>query len=254
MNNPSPLVPQCSFAEQKNKNRARVKIAVFFILAVHGIGLLALLMQGCKQDKSSASDTEQTNATAPPTFVADMSNTQPSTATAPTAGAPTNPPAVAESSMLPNPPQVNAGQDYVIAKGDAFSSLAKKFSVSVKAIQEANPGVLPTKLQIGQKLHIPPAPPSAPTATASTGQQPAGDPAALDTTSGQQMYAVKSGDTLSAIAKHFGTRIAAIRSANSLKTDNIKVGQKLKIPAKTTTPASATPTGTELTAAKAKTV
>ena len=54
MNNQNPLIPQGSALEQKNKGRARVKIAVFFVLAVHGIGLMALLMQGCGQSKEPA--------------------------------------------------------------------------------------------------------------------------------------------------------------------------------------------------------
>src|SRR5438094_5924887 len=66
MNNPgsspSPLVPQ-GIVEQKNKGRARVKIAVFFVLAVHGVGLLALLMQGCRRDDKEAAQNEgATNA------------------------------------------------------------------------------------------------------------------------------------------------------------------------------------------------
>ena len=44
------------------------------------------------------------------------------------------------------------------------------------------------------------------------------------------MYVVKSGDTLTDIAKQFGTTWKAIYSANNLKTDKIKVGQSLKIP------------------------
>src|SRR5438445_8644443 len=50
MNNQSPLVPQGSVLEQKNKGRTRVKIAVFFVLTIHGIGLMALLLQGCRRD------------------------------------------------------------------------------------------------------------------------------------------------------------------------------------------------------------
>ena len=47
----------------KNKGRARVKIAVFFVLAIHGVGLLALLMQGCKGEKENVfNQTEQTNS------------------------------------------------------------------------------------------------------------------------------------------------------------------------------------------------
>ena len=53
-------MPQGSLLEQKNKGRARVKIAVFFVLAVHGVGLLALLMQGCRREP--VAQTEPTNA------------------------------------------------------------------------------------------------------------------------------------------------------------------------------------------------
>src|SRR5258707_6041030 len=68
MNEQSPLVPQGSLMEQKNKGRARVKIAVFFVLAVHGIGLLALLMQGCQKEPTGNTQTEATNSHAPPVF------------------------------------------------------------------------------------------------------------------------------------------------------------------------------------------
>ena len=43
------------------------------------------------------------------------------------------------------------------------------------------------------------------------------------------VYVVKSGDTLTRIAKTHGTTVQAIRAANGLKTDRIVVGQKLKI-------------------------
>ena len=49
---------------------------------------------------------------------------------------------------------------------------------------------------------------------------------------GEAIYIVKSGDTLSKIAKRNGTTIKAIESENGLSTTHIKVGQKLKIPAK----------------------
>jgi LysM repeat protein len=49
---------------------------------------------------------------------------------------------------------------------------------------------------------------------------------------GGEIYIVKSGDTLSRIAKRYGTTIRAIESANGLSTTHIKVGEKLKIPAK----------------------
>ena len=69
MNNQNPLIPQGSALEQKNKGRARVKIAVFFVLAIHGIGLMALLMQGCGQSKEQSSTQEAVSSNPPPAFV-----------------------------------------------------------------------------------------------------------------------------------------------------------------------------------------
>ena len=43
---------------------------------------------------------------------------------------------------------------------------------------------------------------------------------------------MKSGDNLTKIATQHGISVKALRAANGLKTDSIKVGQKLKIPAK----------------------
>jgi N-acetylmuramoyl-L-alanine amidase len=56
---------------------------------------------------------------------------------------------------------------------------------------------------------------------------------------GDQIYTVKSGDNLTKISAQFGTTIKALRTANDLKTDSIKVGQKLKIPAKASAPVTA---------------
>jgi LysM repeat protein len=219
--NQSPLVPQGSLLEQKNKGRARVKIAVSIVLAVHGIGLLALLMQGCQKEPAPETQLIQTNP--PPAFEA----TNP-----PPVVEATNPPPVVEATNPPPVVPVVGAADYTIVQGDTFSTLAKKFHVGVKAISDANPGIEPTKLKIGQKIHVP-----APSALATT---PAGGAApASEAASGEQVYSVKSGDTLTKIAAQFGTSIKALRAANSLKTDSIKVGQKLKIPAKAPAPPSA---------------
>ncbi len=44
------------------------------------------------------------------------------------------------------------------------------------------------------------------------------------------LYVIKSGDTLTRIAKTHGTTVKALRTANSLENDRIVVGAKLKIP------------------------
>ena len=45
-------------------------------------------------------------------------------------------------------------------------------------------------------------------------------------------HVVKAGETLSAIAKAYGTTAGAILKASNLKSENIHVGQKLFVPAK----------------------
>lgn len=228
MNNPqNPLIPQGSLLEQKNSSRARVKIAVFFVLAIHGIGLMALLMQGCRREEPPPepliSDAERTNEPVLPTFT-EPTNMVPDTMSSATSALPGAP-------VLPEPtvPLVQPSPqatEYSVLKGDTLSGIASKFGVTLKALQEANPGIEPTRLQIGQKIQVPPpsaAPPSPPTAGAT---------AAVTAPNGSQVYTVKSGDTLSSIASRFGTTVRAIRSANNLKTDRIVVGQKLKVPVK----------------------
>jgi LysM repeat protein len=44
--------------------------------------------------------------------------------------------------------------EYVVVKGDNLGSIAKKNGISLKAIQDLNPGVNPNRLQIGQKLKV----------------------------------------------------------------------------------------------------
>ena len=108
--------------------------------------------------------------------------------------------------------------------GDSLAKIAKKNGVTLKALQAANPGVIPTKLKIGQKLSIP--------AGGSTSTSSAAPTATVGGDTTTATYTVKSGDTLTKIAKSHGTSVKAIESANGLSTTKIKVGQKLKIPSK----------------------
>lgn len=48
------------------------------------------------------------------------------------------------------------------------------------------------------------------------------------------IYTVKSGDSLSKIAKSYGTTVSKIKSANNLKSDFLKIGQELLIPVEDT--------------------
>jgi LysM repeat protein len=224
MNSSSPLVPQGSYLEQKNKGRSRVKVAFFCVVGVHVAAIMAaLLAQGCRREGAQSPDTNQVPVLADPGLLPVDTNPPP------TSLVETSAPPIPLNTTLPPPA---TGTEYTIARGDSFSTIAKKFpGVTAKAIQEANPAVEPLKLQIGQKIVIPP-----PSAAPVSGVAANGTSV---TESGEQIYTVKSGDNLTKIADRFGTTVRALRSANNLDTDNIKVGQKLKIPGKTAPPGAA---------------
>jgi peptidoglycan endopeptidase LytE len=53
---------------------------------------------------------------------------------------------------------------------------------------------------------------------------------AITASHSESLYVVKSGDTLTRIAKVHGTTVKALKSANGLDGDRLVVGEKLKIP------------------------
>ncbi|MEI9865746.1 MAG: LysM peptidoglycan-binding domain-containing protein [Limisphaerales bacterium] len=228
MNNPNPFVPKGSILEQQSKRRSRLKLAVFCVLAVSVSSLTVMLIQGCKREPApETTETTPTIETNPPVMI--DTNLPPMDTNPPAYVAPTNLPVVVA------PPVVEpTGAEYTVVKGDFLDSIAKKHGVTLKALEAANPGVVPTKLKVGQKLVIPAGGAATPAAVAtdSTASSPAGE-----------TYVVKSGDTLTKIAKQFGTTYKALETANNLSTTKIKVGQKLKIPAKAgaVAPAPVTP-------------
>ncbi|HMP82471.1 MAG TPA: LysM peptidoglycan-binding domain-containing protein [Verrucomicrobiota bacterium] len=224
MNQPSPLIPQGSMMEQKQQSRSRVKVAFFCVVGAHvAVIMVALLAQGCKREQPAP----QMDALVTDTY--SDTNTYMSDAPLTPYMEPTSapPPIVEQPYVAPEPVPVQpAVNEHVIQKGDTFYSLAKKYAVTMKSIQDANPAVDPTKLKIGQKIVIP-----APT----TLPAPAGT--TTMTASGEQIYVVKSGDTLSSIAGRYHVTVKELRAANNLTTDRIYVDQKLKIPGSAGAPA-----------------
>ena len=65
--------------------------------------------------------------------------------------------------------------------------------------------------------------PSAPKGGSSTPQKPRPTGPCYE-------YTVQSGDTLSLIAKAFGTTVQKIKDMNGMKSDALKIGQKLNVP------------------------
>ena len=233
MNNPNPFVPKGSLLEQQNKRRTHMKLGVYCVLGVSVVGLMGMLIQGCKQ-KSPDTDITQpdtnapampdTNAPAAPDTNAPAIPPTNTTAVTPVQPAVPQPP-VAIQPLPPVAPDVTGGSEYTVVKGDSLAKIAKKNGVTLKALEGANPTVKPTKLKIGEKLTIP------------AGGKPAADTtvagaAAPTADTGGESYTVKSGDTLTKIARAQGVKLKALQAANGLTTTKIKVGQKLTIPAK----------------------
>jgi LysM repeat protein len=289
MSTPNPMNPQGSLLEQKAKRKNNLPVIVAIFLGIHAVVLGGILMAGCKPEpkveaKKPAPEPNLPPITPPPDAGSPVAPA-PGGATAPgmlppiggapgttpgLAPLPTTPPAPVVAPVAPvapitpapvapvapvvpapipepvTPPAaapvapVGEAKVHVIAKGEFFAVIAKKYGVSVKAIEGANPGVDSTKLKIGQKLNIP-----APAPKAAKAYAPAGE-AGVESAG---THTVKSGDTLGGIAKKHGTTVAKLREANGLKTDQIKVGQKLKLPVgsakKSAEPAAAAPKAVE---------
>src|SRR5437867_1755873 len=241
MNTPNPLIPQGSLLEQKAKGKPHLRVA-YFIVAAHMLFLgFLLLSQGCKKEEQA-----NANANQPQTNESALPPLNPTALYPTNTGTPATNPALAD---LPSGPSSAAGgvgqpptqqanpieqptgpaREYVVIKGDSFFHIGRRFGVSSTAIARANPGVDSTRLKVGQKLVIPA--PGAPTFTQAT----------LGTGS-ENLYVVRSGDTLSKIAKGNATTVSEIKALNGLKTDRIHVGEKLKVPAAKAGPAAGTPT------------
>ncbi len=116
---------------------------------------------------------------------------------------------------------------YVVAKGDSLSRIAARFDVSMKKLMALNGITNPDMIKIGQTLVIP-GEVDTQGASVQRGTRTAETKDEREAEGGH--YVVRSGDTLSEIAVDYGTTVKAIKRANSLKSDVIKVGQKLLIP------------------------
>jgi LysM repeat protein len=233
MSNPNPFVPKGSLLEQQSKRRSHLKIAVSCVLAVGIVGLVAMLIQGCKRDTSNDNPLPTDQETNQVTTSQDTNNPPPVDTNAPVnAGSMASnvpPPVVVAPVVAPAPVETPApeasGTEYIVVSGDTLGRIAKKNGVSLKALEAANPDVNPKHLKVKQKLVIP-------AGGSSVAEAPATSADTSADTGTETTYTVKSGDTLHRIARKFGTSVKAIEAENNLSTTKIKVGEKLKIPAK----------------------
>ena len=153
---------------------------------------------------------------------------------------------------------------HTVKKGETLLSIARKLQVTRTDLAEANYLSTKAQLRAGQSLIIPRAPSllatarttessEASAATGDTGstlpdvvptsdtgrtiktaaRKPAAKPAPRSTAV-KVVHRVKAGETLTSIAKTYGTTVTAVKESNRLRTNTIQTGQRLSIVTKRT--------------------
>ncbi len=110
-----------------------------------------------------------------------------------------------------------------VRSGDTLSKLARQYGVSVRAIQDTNSMGRSTMIRVGRTLVIP---------TVATRDYPGASPVGVaDAVEGSVVtYRVRRGDTLSRIARRYGTSATAIASANGIGLHStLSIGQRLRV-------------------------
>jgi LysM repeat protein len=148
-------------------------------------------------------------------------------ATAPVRPASARPPATGTpASSGANP------RDHTVVVGETFFGIARTYGVTPSALSAVNPGVDAERLRAGQVLRLP-AYATRPTGNGRTGNGGTAERAPAEappTPTARRTHRVEAGETLWAIARRYGVSMDAIRSANDLDGDTVRLGQTLVIP------------------------
>ncbi|HHY83020.1 MAG TPA: LysM peptidoglycan-binding domain-containing protein [Clostridiales bacterium] len=121
---------------------------------------------------------------------------------------------IGQQICIPRPgvPPCPGGQYYTIRSGDTLYALANRFNVTVAAIIQANPGIDPMSLRVGQIICIP-------------------APAQGSCPSGTSEYTIQAGDTFFSIARRFNISVDSLMQANpGVDPDALQIGQKICVP------------------------
>ncbi|MBQ3436076.1 MAG: LysM peptidoglycan-binding domain-containing protein [Bacilli bacterium] len=108
-------------------------------------------------------------------------------------------------------------ESYTVKKGDTLYSIAKKYNLSVDILLKDN-NLNSPNLSVGQVLKI--------RTGTTTILECFGEDTKVDDSI---IYTVKKGDSLWSIAKKYNTSVNTIKSKNNLTSNNLSIGQKLKI-------------------------
>ncbi|HKY91803.1 MAG TPA: LysM peptidoglycan-binding domain-containing protein [Nevskiaceae bacterium] len=140
-------------------------------------------------------------------------------------------------------------RSYKVRKGDSLSRIARKFGVTQSSIRDASGLTAKAKLRAGQTLKIPPAGEkgahtvevaldesnqgslTTPEAGAKKSTAKKSTTASTPSKPAYRTHKVRSGQTLSSIAKRYSVSISELRSANGLgSSSHLSIGQRLRVP------------------------
>ncbi|HLS27954.1 MAG TPA: LysM peptidoglycan-binding domain-containing protein, partial [Opitutales bacterium] len=117
-----------------------------------------------------------------------------------------------------------SGETYTVRSGDSLWQIADRHGVSMQSLLSINGLSESSIIQPGQKLKLPAG--SSATRTSSSASASSRPAQAEGTTT----YKVRSGDSLSVIAKRHNTTVVELKRLNNLSSDTIRIDQTLYVP------------------------
>lgn len=137
---------------------------------------------------------------------------------------------------------LSADSSYVVKKGDTLYSISRKYQITVPELRAANNLSENDVLKVGVKLVIPSADiENAAALSASKTAETKPNVSSKSATS----YIVQKGDTLYGIARKYNIKLNELLSLNNLdNSSTIKIGQKILVPAGSSSSASTVASGT----------
>jgi membrane-bound lytic murein transglycosylase D len=125
--------------------------------------------------------------------------------------------------------------EHFVQRGETLGHIARKYRVSSRLLQEANPRVNPRRLRPGQRLVVPTG-----GAISSSMARHMSDPKPAAGTNTSGYHRVRWGETLSEIADEYGVSQRDLKSWNKLDTKgSIRAGQRLRVAPRGTKASSA---------------